>query len=150
MSEQSGVYVRIQNASGALWSTSRDDHALVLEDLRAAFGDEVADAIMTSLKGGFVTAAPAPALTVVPPVAVNEDVPSSDEEAIQRAEAILQQQAVPAEAAPAPQFELCTAFVAPGQVCNTPKDQWKPPGVSAAGKKYPGFFGCPNFRNHSK
>jgi hypothetical protein len=141
MSELTGVYVRLQNTKGVLWSSSRESQAEVEADLEVAFGEEITRAIMESLKSGFTvntTPPAAPQLVTVSGTVADLGV---EDEAVQRAEAILQQASMPEE--PQGQFESCN-------ICGTPKDQWKPPGISNAGKKYPGFFGCPNFRNHPR
>lgn len=146
MSEGHGVYVSIRNTDGALWSSSREEWALTEQDLNATFGEAFTKGLVGSLREVFVKDAvvvsgppqQAPALQVVaPPVSAPVAVaPDEVDEvaALAAAEAAL----VPDTK---PQFEPC-------ENCGTPKDQWKPAGVSKAGKKYPGFYGCPNWRNH--
>lgn len=133
-----GVYVRIQNANGELFSSSREELAQCLDDLEALGGAEFKAAIVKSLTNGKV-AVESNVVALPQPVAVNES------EALATAEAIL------APAAPAAavaeeqqQFERCDH---PG--CGGIKDQWRQGGISKNGKKYPGFWGCNNFRNHA-
>ena len=138
-----GVYVSVRNVDGALWSSNRAEWAETLTDLNTAFGQEFADALIASLKKGLVkVVAPAPVAKL--PVAVPDE-----GVALENVASILgvepdedAEQGGPLEDA-APQFEACN-------ICGTPKTDWKPPGVSKAGKKYAGFFGCPNWRNHPK
>lgn len=132
-----GVYVRIQNPDGALFSSSREELSEVLDDLETLGGAEFKGKVLDSLKKGFIQiqqVQAAPVLSVV-----NEQV--DEEAAFAQAEAILT--GTTTEAAPQQQFEKC-------EICGGVKDQWKPPGVSGNGKKYPGFWGCNNFRNHPR
>lgn len=145
-----GVYVRIQNMDGALWSSSREEWALTRTDLETAFGEEFTNALVDSLRKVFVkgqsnvvqlpVAAPAHP-SAAPAIEVGVDEAAAMALAT---EALGVQEYESAEAEDSPgQFEAC-------EKCGQPKTEWKPPGVSKAGKKYPGFFGCPNFRNHPR
>ena len=141
-----GVYVSIRNVDGALWSSSREEWALTRTDLETAFGEDFTNALVDSLRKVFVKGqsnvvqlpVAAPAHPSAAPVI---EVEANEEAAMALAEEIL---AAPAEAEAPGQFEPC-------EKCGQPKTEWRPPGVSkASGKKYPGFFGCPNFRNHPR
>lgn len=139
-----GVYVSIRNTDGGLFSSSRATWAEIEADLQEAFGGEFAPALTASLRGGVVKAE---AVATVVQLPVPSPMPS-EAQAMAAAEAILAPAAPvvqtveqAGQAEQAGQFEPC-------EKCGAPKDQWKPPGVSKAGKKYPGFFGCPNWRNH--
>lgn len=137
-----GVYVRIQNTDGALFSSSREEWAETRTDLVTAFGEEFADALVGSLRRVLVkNTAQVVKLPAQAPATVEVQV--DEAAALQLAEDMLVATGTDDEPESAPQFEACA-------ICGTPKDQWKPPGVAASGKKYPGFFGCPNFRNHPK
>lgn len=144
MSESSGVYVRVQNTDGVLWSSSRDDWAEVIADLDSAFGPEYREWLITSLTG---TAKPrqatvhAPAPAPAPAPVAPPTLAPAEAEAMAAVEEVFG--AVAVEDEPQGQFESC-------EVCGHPKDKWNPPGISRNGKKYPGFFGCANFRNHPR
>lgn len=146
-----GVYVSIRNVDGALWSSSREEWALTRTDLETAFGEDFTNALVDSLRKVFVKGqsnvvqlpVAAPAHPSAAPVI---EVEASEEAAMALAEEILAAGSPVDVDAPSeqPQFEPC-------EKCGQPKTEWKPPGVSkTSGKKYPGFFGCPNFRNHPR
>lgn len=133
-----GVYVRIQNTDGALFSSNREELAQVLDDLEALGGGEFKEAIVKSLTNGKVQVS---AQVVQLPVAVNSE-PVDEAAALAAAEQML---TAPQDEQPQQQFERCNV---PG--CGGIKDQWKAGGVSQSGKRYSGFWGCNNFRAHPK
>lgn len=133
MAEQPyGVYVSVRNTSGELVSSHRQSVAEVQKDFDLILGEgggqrlfakfsieDVAEPQQAQGSQGAASVAPAPVVAVQPQQSTNPSV----------------------EDIPAQGFESC-------EKCGTLKDQWKPPGVSQAGKAYSGFFGCPNWRNH--
>lgn len=143
-----GVYVRIQNMDGALWSSNREEWAQTRQDLEVAFGDDFAKALVDSIRKVFVKGGSNVVQLPVPINAPAVQVEVNEEAAMAAAvEAFGIGEYAPASAEVEDQGQ---AQFEPCDICRTPKTEWRPPGVSKAGKKYPGFFGCPNFRNHPR
>lgn len=133
-----GVYVSIRTPEGLLWSSSRAEWVEVEKDLDAAFGEGFGRSLIDSLRKIHQQA------EVIP---FPRQQPSEAQalETVQRELGATPEPASAPEPQPQqqPQFEVCN-------ICGTLKDKWNPPGVSKSGKRYPGFFGCPNFRNHPR
>lgn len=138
MDNSYGVYVRIQNANGVLFSSNRETWVEVAQDLDMTFGEGYAAGLVASLKGEVkVAVKPAAPATPAPIVVATEEPMTAAEVEAAFAED-------EAEDTAESQFDLC-------EICGHVKDKWNNPGISKrTGKKYPGFFGCPNFRNHPK
>jgi hypothetical protein len=140
-----GVYVSLRTQEGALISVMRAEPAEVASDLDVLFGEGFSADLFKRVAAAYgnqqvaVLASPSPSPT--PPAAT--PAAASDEEALEMVKEALGASEVTEAAAPAQQFEPC-------KICGTPKTQWVPPGVSKTGRKYAGFYGCPNIKNHPR
>jgi hypothetical protein len=137
-----GVYVSIRRPTGELVSINRETVGQVEDDLKEILGEDNgfwkrfadvevnvgtgSDSVQDGGAGSQAPVAPASSLDARPPAG-----PSPS-------------------AAPAPGLDdLPPAGFESCEKCGTLKDKWNPPGHSTrTNRDYPGFWGCPNFRNH--
>jgi len=122
-----GVYVSLRTPGGLLWSSSRETWVEVQADVQDAFGEEYLDSFVKQVLGEPVATSSLGSVTESQAVAAVQEQLGAEQDGD----------------SPTPQFEKC-------DICGGIKDQWKPPGISKAGKSYPGFFGCSNFANHRR
>lgn len=134
MPDDHGVYFSYRLPSGELFSSSRETVAELLGDVELFFGETTAKNLQSRMVREADNGIPKFEGT-------RNEAPVAGKEANKvdfgGAE-------VSTDDFPEGGFEEC-------DVCGTVKDKWNPPGTSKrTGKTYPGFFGCPNFRNHPR
>ena len=122
-----GFYVSFRLPSGELFSSNRETVDEVRADIERVLGDEEGATFFDRFAK---REAPVPvAVSTVPqsnPSTTGNPTTSSNPTV---------------DDMPADGFETC-------RDCGSLKDDWKPGGISQAGKPYAGFFGCPNWRSH--
>lgn len=115
-----GVYFSIKTPGGLLMAITREEWALVEQDLRAIFGEERVNKMLADLGG---------VENIINQVTIPDGVAALEAEGL--VDETSQQMPEGND------FEKCSK-------CGSLKDRWVPPGVSKAGKKYSGFWGCSN------
>ena len=127
-----GVYVSLRDPdTGALVSINRANWQEASADLQEILGDEFPNVLVAGILGNFQMG--------VLTDEIAEDNLVSMLGATEPATTVIDMSGKTEESAA---FERC-------EKCSTLKDKWNQPGLSRSGKRYQGFYGCPNFRNHS-
>lgn len=121
-----GFYVSFRLPSGELFSSNRETVDEVRADIERVLGDEAGATFFER----FAKREAAPVVVAPSPVPSNSGSAPAGPTTNPTVDDM-----------PADGFETC-------RDCGSLKDDWKPGGISQAGKPYAGFFGCPNWRSH--